>query len=337
MQLSYKQLQTHLNHKPFLPIYLISGDTSLLVQETRDAIREAARKQGFQQCELLFVETGFHWQDLTQFFDNFSLLSDKTFIELINLKATFDEAGTRALLRYLNDPPVDKRLLIITNKLTASQKRTRWYKAIDRSGAIILLWPLSGQVFLNWIEQRLKKIGLTADNESIQILAELTEGNLLATHQAIEKLRLLYGKETVTFKSIITVVNDNTRFTVFDLMEAALMGTQSRAVRILSHLYSLDKEAGLLILWAITRELRLLYVLATNYQQGNPPTELLTLQRQSHKILLKTALTRLNTDFIAQLLQQAKCIDHILKGLKSGNAWQELEILTLRITEGVIK
>ena len=337
MQLSYKQLQAHLHHKPLLPIYLISGDISLLVQETRDAIREAARKQGFQQCELLFVATGFHWQDLTQSFDNFSLLSEKTLIELLNFKASFDEAGTQVLLRYLNAPPVDKRLLIITNKLTAAQQKTRWYKAIDRSGAIILLWPLSGQVFLNWIKQRLKKMGLTTDNESIQILAELTEGNLLAAHQAIEKLRLLYGKGPVTFKSITTVVNDNTRFTVFDLVEAALMGIQSRVVWILSHLYSLDKEVGLLILWAITRELRLLYVLAINYQQRKPLTELLTLRQQSHRILLKAALTRLNADFIAQLLQQAKCIDHILKGLKSGNAWQELEILTLRMTEGVTK
>ena len=331
MQLSHKQLHIHLNRQPLLPIYLISGDASLLVQETRDSIRAAARQQGFQQCELFFVETGFHWQDLTQSFDNFSLLNDKTLIELLNLKAKFDAAGTQALLHYLDDPPADKRLLIITNKLKTAQLKTCWYKAIDHSGAIISLWPLSGQAFLNWIEQRLKKTGLTADNESIQILAELTEGNLLATHQAIEKLRLIYGEKPVTLKSVTTIVNDNTRFTVFDLIEAVLMSAKSRAVRILSHLYFSDKEAGLLILWAITRELRLLYILAINYQHGKPLTELLTLQQQSRKILLKAALTRLNTAFIAQLLQQAKCIDHILKGLKSGNAWQELEILTLRM------
>ncbi|RQM79994.1 DNA polymerase III subunit delta [Coxiella burnetii] len=331
MQLLQKQLDNHLNRQALLPLYLISGDVSLLVQETRDTIREAARQKGFHQCKLLFVETGFHWQSLTQSFDNFSLLSDKTLIELRNPKAKFDESGTQALLQYLNNPPEDKRLIIITNKLTAAQQKTKWYKAIDRSGAVISLWPLSGQSLLAWIEQRLKKAGLEADNESISLLAELTEGNLLATHQAIEKLRLLHQDESITPKAIIGVVNDNARFTIFDLTQAALMGAKSRVVRILANLYFADKEAGLLILWAITRELRLLYPLAIDYQRGKPLTELLASQWQTRKQPLRTALMRLNTTIIAQLLQQAKRIDHILKGLTPGNAWQELETLSLRM------
>ena len=331
MKILRKQLDSYLNQQPFLPIYLICGDLPLLVQETRDTIREAARQRGFQQCELLFIETGFNWQNLIQSFNNFSLLSNKTLIELRNPKAKFDKTGTQALLHYLNNPPDDKCLLIITNKLIAVQQKTHWYEAINRCGAIISIWPLSKQSVLDWIEHRLKSTGLVVDNESIQLLAELTEGNLLATRQAIEKLRLLYHKEPITSKDIVAIINENTSFTVFDLTEAALMGEKSRVIRILSNLYFFDTEAGLLILWAITRELRLLYSLAIKYQQGKSLTELLGPKWQARQQTLRVALIRLNTTLIAQLLQEAKHIDHIIKGLIHGNARQALEILSLRM------
>ena len=332
MQIPQKQLNSHLNQQSLLPTYLICGDLPLLIQETRDTIREAARKKGFQQCELLFIETEFDWQNLVQSLNNFSLLSNKTLIELHNPKAKFDEEGTRALLHYLNNPPDDKCLLIITNKLTTAQQKTHWYKAINRFGAIISIWPLSRKSVLSWIDHRLKNIGLIVDNESIQLLAELTEGNLLATYQAIEKIRLLYQKEPVTPKNIITVIDENAYFTIFDLMEAVLIGEKSRVIRILSNLYFSDnKKVELSILWAITRELRLLYSLAIKYQQGKSFTELLESQWQTRKHILRAALIRLNTTIIAQLLQEAKQIDHIIKGFAHGNARQALEILSLRM------
>ena len=334
MQLPYKQLNTHLNQqKTILPVYLICGDVPLLVQESSDLIRQTARQQGFHQRELFFVEPGFHWQTFTETADNFSLLSDKTIIEIRNTKAKFDGQGTQALLRYLDNPPNDKRLLIITNKLTATQQKTRWYKAIDRCGAVIQLWPLSTTHELPaWIVQRLKAANLNADAESIRLLAELTEGNLLATQQSIEKLRLLYHDKPITPKAVSAIVSDNTYFTIFDLTEAVLMGASSRVVRILWSLYFTDKESTPLVLWALARELRALYPLARDHQRGKPLTQqLLTSQWQMRKHPLKMALSRLNIETIAQLLQQAKHIDHIIKGITPGNAWQALESLSLAI------
>ena len=331
MQLPYKQLDTHLNQKILLPVYLICGDIPLLVRESSDLIRQTARQQGFHQRELLFVEPGFHWQMFAEIADNFSLLSDKIIIEIRNAKAKFDEQGTQALLRYLDNPPNDRRLLIITNKLTAAQQKTQWYKAIDHCGAVIPLWPLSMHELLAWIAQRLKAANLNADAESIILLAGLTEGNLLAAQQSIEKLRLLYHNKPITSKAVSAIVSDNACFTIFDFTEAVLMGTPSRVVRILSGLCSTDKESTPLVLWALTRELRALYLLAWDYQRGKPLTQLFTSQWQTHKQPLKMALSRLNRETIARLLQQARHIDHIIKGITPGNAWQALESLSLAI------
>lgn len=331
MQLSYKQLNTHLNQQLLLPVYLICGDVPLLVQESGDLIRKTAQQKGFYQRELLFVEPGFHWRTFTETVDNFSLLSDKIIIEIRNAKAKFDEHGTQALLRYLDNPPNNKRLLIITNKLTAAQQKTKWYKEIDRCGAVISLQPLSMHELPMWIAQRLKAANLNVDAESITLLAELTEGNLLATQQSIEKLRLLYHDKPITPKAVSAIVSDNAYFTIFDLTKAALIGASSRVVRILWGLYLNDKESTPLVLWALARELRALYPLAYDYQRGKSLTQLLASQWQIRKQPFKMALSRLNTETIAQLLQQAKHIDHIIKGIIPGNAWEALESLSLAI------
>ena len=331
MRIPYKELDTHLNQTSLLPIYLICADIPLLVQEVRDSIRQAARQRGFQQGELFFIETGFNWQALNTAIDNFSLFTKKTFIEIRNPQAKFDERGTQILLRYLESPPETKRLLIITNKLTAIQQKKQWYQAVAESGAIIPLWPISIQELPTWIAQRLKKFNLTADVESINLLAELTEGNLLATQQAIEKLHLLYQNIQIHPQAVSAVIDDSACFTVFNLVEAALLGKKSRITRILLALKFADKEAAPLILWALTRELRNLYMSLQELKNGKSFTKLLASQRQMRKQPLKIALSRLNPQIIAKLLQRSKRIDWMIKRVIPGDAWQELEALSLAI------
>lgn len=331
MQIPYKQLDTHLNQKSLLPVYLICADIPILVEEVRDSIRQAARQRGFQRGELFFIETGFNWQALNTALDNFNLFTEKTFIEIRNPQAQFDKRGTQILSRYLESPLETKRLLIITSRLTVTQQKKKWYQAVAESGAVIPLWPIPTQELPTWIAQRLKKFNLTADVESINLLGQLTEGNLLATQQAIEKLHLLYQNTQIHPIDVSAVINDSACFTVFNLIEAALLGKKSRVTRILLALKCVDKEAAPLVLWALTRELRNLYMFLKELKNGKSLTKLLASQWQIRKQPLKIALSRLNTQIISKLLQRSKRIDWIIKGVIPGDAWQELEVLSLAI------
>ena len=55
MKIKAEQLQAHLQ-KQLLPIYVVSGDESLLAQESIDAIRAAAKGHGFTERELFYFE-----------------------------------------------------------------------------------------------------------------------------------------------------------------------------------------------------------------------------------------------------------------------------------------
>ena len=58
MQLRPNQLAAHLK-QPLLPLYVVGGDEPLLVQESLDALRAAARAQGYSERQILDADKAF--------------------------------------------------------------------------------------------------------------------------------------------------------------------------------------------------------------------------------------------------------------------------------------
>ena len=315
--------------KQLKPVYLISGDVPLLIQETRDKIRQAAKKADFLQRELLQVEPGFDWATLTHLSQNRSLFSDKSIIDL--RLAKFDERASKTLLAYLESVPEDICLIISIGKLTSAQQKTKLFKAMSQHGETISIWPVSPHELPQWIRTRLTAAQIKADNESIQLLAEFTEGNLLATQQALEKLKLLYPDQAITVKEMANVISDNARFTVFDLANAALLGSTERVVRIIQHLRTEGVEATL-ILWALSRECRSLLPMLWQRERGIPMAQILQKEWQTRKPLVQAALTRLNYQQIMQLLSRASDIDAMIKGFRPGKHWDALTSFAMAMT-----
>jgi DNA polymerase-3 subunit delta len=89
MQLTIKQLPTQLT-KSLSPLYLISGDEPLLIQDARDMIVAQAKKNGFTEKQLLHVDTGFQAETLSLAIEHRDLFSDKKIIDIRNAAAKFD-------------------------------------------------------------------------------------------------------------------------------------------------------------------------------------------------------------------------------------------------------
>ena len=291
-------------------------------------LRKASIKQGFEQRELFCMGPGFDWSQFSNASENFSLFSEKTFLELRNPTAKFDDKAQKILFSYLENPPPDKVLLIITSKLTGAQQKTKWYKAVSKAGVTITIWPIKANELIAWVSNRMKKAMLNFNTDSAKLLAELTQGNLLAANQAVEKLRLLYPKQAITPKEITHVIHDNAKFTVFDLINYALAGQTQRYLRTLAQLKACGTEPTL-ILWALHRELRDLWKLAQQLISGIPLAQVMQSQWSNKKPLLQAALKRLPIIKISQLLQSCELADHKIKGMSKGNCWTSFEEIGL--------
>ena len=323
MKLRPEQLAAHLQQE-LLPCYIVSGAEMLLVQECCDAIRQRCRQQAFSR-EVFHVESGFDWSDLLASANAMSLFSERQLIELRMGSGKPGEAGTKAILHYLEQPNPDNVLLVVCDKLDSSATRSKWYKALETTGASLQVWPVEATHLPRWLGNRLQKAGLRADNEAIQMLADRVEGNLLAAAQEIEKLTLYAQDGQVTVTLVENTVANSSRFDVFALADRALAGDARAAIKTLNGLRAEGVDANA-VLWALARELRTLGQCAEQIGQGHGMDRVLQNAGvwDRRKPLVRSALNRLSVKKIHRLIQLASLTDRAGKGMVKDNPWHLL-------------
>jgi len=163
-----------------------------------------------------------------------------------------------------------------------------------------------------------------------QMLAEQTEGNLLAARQEIEKLRLLYGEGPVSQERLSRAISDSARFDVFGLVDAALAGEASRSLRILAGLRG-EGVALPVVLWALAREIRQLATMSARVSDGVPPARAMAEARvwKNRQPLVAQGLKRLDARGWQELLARCQQADAMIKGAGPGDPWLQLEQIVL--------
>lgn len=331
MKLRFEQLKTQLSHD-LVAVYLIYGDEPLLVQEAADAIRKTARARGFLDRQCWIVEPGFGWDQVLESANGFSLFAKQRFLELRLGDTKPGDVGSKVLQAYASRPPEDTVLLVICGKLDRAAQNSRWFKGLDAKGITVPVWPVSVRELPVWIKQRMVGLGLQPTSEAVALLAERVEGNLLAAAQEIDKLVVLFGQGAINADQVLTMVADTARYSVYDLVDAALLQQTGRAVRVLNGL-SAEGLSAVLVLWALHREIRVLAKLAYAVEQGEPPGAALNQHGvwQKRKPLLQQALQRLSSAKCRKLLKHCHRIDCVIKGTEKGNPWDELLQVTLEL------
>ncbi len=323
MKLYPEQLGPHLKG-PLAPVYVLSGDEPLQLLEASDALRAAARSAGYLNRELFTVDGGFDWSAFRAACDTQSLFGEARVLD-VRFTAKPDKTATQALMRFAERPPADVLLLLALPKLGKAELAAGWCSALERIGVVIQVWPLEGEKLIRWLDRRLNARGLLCDQSGLHLLAARVEGNLLAAAQEIEKLAILHGSGRLTDEQIVRAVADSARYDVFDLAQEALLGQVGKAARILSGLRG-EGIAAPVVLWALTRECRLLNQLQTERQQGVPTETLFARHRiwEPRKSAFGHALQRNTPATIRRALMLAAQADRIIKGLQSGDDWDTL-------------
>lgn len=334
MRLRPEQVQAHLQQN-LLPLYVVTGDETLLVQEACDAIRARAREAGCTEREVLEVDRRFNWDTLTASAAEMSLFAERKLIEIRLPTGKPGSDGSKALLAYLDGPATDNILLIVAGKIDKKSTSTKWFKALDRVGGIVQVWPVDARELPRWLKRRVESAGLSIDEDALQMLCDRVEGNLLAAVQEVEKLRLLATDNRITLETVTGSVADNARYNLFALVDQALQGDAAGALRMLHGLRGEGTDATV-ILWALAREIRLLHQCRTELDQGRPQQQVMRNQRVWDKRmpLVGAGLQRHSLADLGLLLQQANRVDQSIKGLAGGNSWDQLERLTLTFARG---
>ena len=326
MKLKPESLASHLQ-KGLAASYLISGDEPLQQLEAADAIRAAARAQGYAARTVFEVGQHFDWNSFLAEGNALSLFAERRLIELRIPSGKLGRDGGAALVEWFDNPPDDTMLLLLLPKLDSAQRNSKWFKVMDAQGVTIQLWPVTGEALPQWIRQRARQQNLMLDDAAIQLLVHHTEGNLLAAAQELEKLRLTDGEGKISAQRIAAVVAGNSRYTPFDMVDAALQGEAAHALHMLAVLRA-EGVAVPLLLWSLAKDVRLLAELAEALERKQSPQQLFDQQRvwEARRALLSRAVRRHPSRVWAGLLQLVARIDDAAKGGR-GDAWLLMEEL----------
>lgn len=323
MKLTSDSLTTHLEQS-LAAAYLISGDEPLLTGEAADAVRTRARSQGFTDREVHFMERGADWNDVRASAGNLSLFGSRRIVEIRLPTGKPGAAGNSTLADLLRTRDPDAVFLILTPRLDRDAQSSEWVRAVETNGAWVQIWPVESGRLVAWLRARCRKMKLDIADDALELLADRTEGNLLAAHQELEKLRLIASNGRASAETVLESVADSARFDVFQLGEAVLAGDAPRALRMLAGLRAEGVEPTL-VLWSLTKAVRDLW--GTLASAGAPKARMW--QRQA--AALEKGARRAPKLPYASLAVRASRADRMVKGRLSGNAWDEMALLAMDI------
>ena len=320
--------------KHALPLVWIAGDDPLLVQEACDGVRRFAREQGFGEREVLDAAKGFDWNRLLAAGNDLSLFAERKLIDLRIGTPKLEEDARTALLAYLENPNPDNLLLLTTARVDKQSQSTKWFKALEQHALFCPVWPVSERDLPAWIGGRLQALGLSADDEALQLLADRVEGNLLAAAQEVEKLRIVANGERLDTTTVLDAVADSSRFTVFALTDACLAGNTERALKVLQHLQA-EGEQVLAVLNMLCREIRALSAMLDDLAAGQHVNAVL----QNHRVwsnrsaMVRRALQLHDHRSLQGLLARARRVDQAVKGLGDDAPWDALTGLVVKFSD----
>jgi DNA polymerase III subunit delta len=348
MNLAPAQLNEHIK-RGIKSLYTLHGDEPLLVQEFADSLRAAARAQGFTERVVHVVQGAhFDWSGVLASGGSMSLFADKQIIEIRVPSGKPGKDGSAALQQIAERAQGDDATLtlVILPKLDGMTTKGAWFGALESYGVTVKFEPIARGMLPQWISQRLAAQGqrVAAGEEgqrTLQFFSDRVEGNLLAAHQEIQKLGLLYGNAdggVLSFAQVENAVLNVARYDVFKLSEAVLGGQSVRVARMLDGLQS-EGESEVLVHWALSEDIRALKRVKDTIEAGRP----MPMALKDHRVwgvkekLYERVLPNTSSAALAQLLTAAHKVDGICKGLKQpdwpASGWQALHRLAAMVCE----
>ncbi|SFV87560.1 DNA polymerase III delta subunit [hydrothermal vent metagenome] len=331
MKIKPEQLKSNLANQ-LNSIYFVFGPELLLIEQSLTHIRNTAKAQGFDDRVSFEVDGNFDWGIITAELSSASLFSPKRIIECRLKTGKIGIKGSKALSAIASNLPSDILLIISTGKLDFAQQKSKWFKTLDANGTIVQVWEVQRERLAGWIANHMAEEGLTANPQIAEGIAYFTEGNLLASMQEIQKLKMAYPNSNINTDDYLKQLNQQSHYTVYNLVDSALLGNSEQVLKIYSTMIG-EGAMPIMLSSALYREISTIIEMAIELQQVKQVESVLNSHRvwQSKKTAISNALKRHPYQHLQKMLLSLGRIDRSIKGLDNLNVIDELRILLLNL------
>ena len=332
MNIKPEQLQNHLSNQP-ASLYFAFGSEILLVEQSLTTIKDAAKKLGFDERFRFDIDGNFSWDAIFNLISSPSLFADKRIIECRLTTGKIGVKGSKALSELTENLPDDIMLIISSGKLDMAQQKSKWFKALDKKGVIIQHWEVQSEQLVGWIVNHMSQLGLSSSNEVANAIAYCTEGNLLATMQEIQKLQIAYPDGNIDLNEYLSQIDQQSQYTVFGMIDAALKGDTDKVNKIFSSLVD-DSTPPVILISSLYREIKNLVTMSIELKTNQTIDTIFSNHRvwQKRKPLIAITLKKHSYQQLQKLLLKLGRIDRSLKGMDNLNVYDELQSVVITLS-----
>ena len=332
MNIKPEQLHSSVSNQ-MASTYFAFGAEILLVEQSLSTIKAAARENGFTERFRFDIDGNYSWDSMFSLISSPSLFAEKRIIECRLTSGKIGVRGSKALTEIVEALPEDILLIISSGKLEMVQQKSKWFKALDKNGVIIQHWEVQSNQLVGWITRNMTQLGLNSNIEAANAIAYCTEGNLLATMQEIEKLKIAYPDGKINLEEYLEQIDQQSQYSVFGMIDSALQGNTDKVNKIFNSLVD-DSVPPVILISSLYREIKNLVTMSIELKTNNSLESILNKHRvwQKRKPLISNALKKHSYQKLQKLLLRLGRIDRSLKGMDNLNVYDELQNVVISLS-----
>lgn len=248
-----KTIDEDIKRGQFRQSYLLYGEEVYLKKQYRDKLLRAMTTEGdtmnFSSYEGKDINPG----ELVDLAETLPFFADRRVILVED--SGFFKNSCDILSEYLPEMNTSTCFIFVESEV---DKRSKTYKAIKKSGAVIEFATQNEALITRWILGRIGKENKKITKPVLQLFLSRTGLDMSNIDRELEKL-LCYTlkKEVIESSDVEAVVTEQIENKIFDMVDAISGHNQKKALDLYYDLLAL-KEAPMRILFLITRQFRIL-------------------------------------------------------------------------------
>ena len=332
MNIKPEQLQNSLSNQ-LASTYFAFGAEILLVEQSLSMIKGIARENGFKERFRFDIDGNFSWDSIISLISSPSLFAEKRIIECRLTTGKIGAKGSKALTEILETLPDDILLIISSGKLEMAQQKSKWFKTLDKKGIIIQHWEVQSNQLVGWITRNMSQLGLDSNIEVANAIAYCTEGNLLASMQEIQKLKIAYPDGNINLREYLNQIDQQSQYSVFGMIDSALQGDTDKVNKVFNSLID-DSTPPVILVSSLYREIKNLVNMSIELKTNQTIESILNNHRvwQKRKPLISNALKKHSYQKLQKLLLRLGRIDRSLKGMDNLDVYDELQNVVIALS-----
>ena len=332
MNIKPEQLQNSLSNQ-LASTYFAFGAEILLVEQSLSMIKGIARENGFNERFRFDIDGNFSWDSIISLISSPSLFAEKRIIECRFTTGKIGVKGSKALTEILETLPDDILLIISSGKLEMAQQKSKWFKTLDKKGIIIQHWEVQSNQLVGWITRNMSQLGLDSNIEVANAIAYCTEGNLLASMQEIQKLKIAYPDGKINLREYLNQIDQQSQYSVFGMIDSALQGDTDKVNKVFNSLVD-DSTPPVILVSSLYREIKNLVNMSIELKTNQTIESILNNHRvwQKRKPLISNALKKHSYQKLQKLLLRLGRIDRSLKGMDNLDVYDELQNIVIALS-----